>query len=131
MRLRAFIAVALVFGLLSAFVTFTRAQENFESTSQLVTMSWSFRNNHPNKVYLRFFSQDRDAVWPGPDEYYVLDDGDPHEARLRCWEGEKICYGAWTTGGDEWGVGENDASSCNGCCTTCWSGDEGTRNLNP
>ena len=82
-------------------------------------------------VYLQFYAQEREGVWPPPDKYYVLDDYEAHEARLNCWDGEQICYGAWTNNGSEWGVGRNDSRGCENCCATCWNGDEGTRNLNP
>lgn len=129
MRSRAFFAVLLVVaGTLLSLPLSMHAQEG--RTSQLVTMTWSFRNSHPNTVYLQLYAQYKKGhVWPGPGKYYKLDDSAAHTAKIQCWEGEKICYGAWTSGGAEWGVGRDDKRSCKGCCVTCSAGDHGTRNL--
>ena len=29
------------------------------------TLTWTFTSNHPNQVQLSFYSQDRNAAWPG------------------------------------------------------------------
>jgi hypothetical protein len=60
-----------------------------------------------------------------------LEDSKAHVTRIRCWEGEKICYGAWTDGNASWGVGRNNKHDCKGCCVTCSKGDKGTETLNP
>jgi len=103
-----------------------------QSTSQLVNMTWSFRNSHPNIVFMQLYAQHTNRVWPGPTEYYKLDDSASHEARIKCWEGEKICYGAWTgDGSSQWGVGRNNKGGCKGCCVVCQGGDQGKINLTP
>jgi hypothetical protein len=127
-----FAAVMFVFGFVLVLPGFGWAGESTGQTSQLVTMKWSFRNNHPNIVCLRFYAQTSNRVWPAPNQCYKLDDGDAHEIGLKCWEGEKICYGAWTDSGrSQWGVGGNGKRGCRDCCATCQSVKLGTRNLNP
>jgi hypothetical protein len=89
MRKQALSAAAiLVFGFVAATPELGRAEDS--------TVSWSFRNNHPNSVQLEFYSQDRNAAWPGGGRAYVLRDYDIHTFNLNCWFGEKICYGAWS-----------------------------------
>jgi hypothetical protein len=99
MRARAFIAVAiLAFGFVAAISGPGRAEDS--------TLTWSFRNNHPNRVQLEFYSQHRNASWPGGGRAYVLNDYDRHTFNLNCWRGEKICYGAWVDGNanEYWGL---------------------------
>jgi hypothetical protein len=126
-----FAALVFAFGLVTVFSRLESAQEHTQSTNQYVTMTWSFRNNHPNEAYLRIYRQNADGVWPGPDKFYTLDDSKAHAAKLSCWAGEKICYGAFTKSGTEWGVGKSGKRSCQQCCATCQSGDIGTINLDP
>ena len=126
MRARALVSVAVVaFGFLGASTGIGLAED--------ATLTWSFRNNHENRVQLEFYSQNRDIAWPGGGEAYVLDDYDLHTFRLNCWEGEKICYGAWLDGDSDtyWGVGIDDKHGCEDCCVTCETADAGTRNLDP
>ena len=81
----------------------------------------SFQSNHPNSVMLEFYSQDRNAAWPGDGQAYVIDDWETHSYALSCQSGENICYGAWVEGDPDtyWGVGMDDAYGCDDCCTTC------------
>jgi hypothetical protein len=125
-----FIAIVFAFGSVPLFPAVQWAQQ---TTSQQVVMTWSFRSNHPKVVFLQLYAQySKDkTVWPGRDQYYKLDDSEAHVARIKCWEGELICYGAWTGGGPEWGTGPNNKRGCKDCCVTCSRGDKGTRNLNP
>lgn len=126
MRKQALSAAAiLVFGFVAATPELGRAEDS--------TVSWSFRNNHPNSVQLEFYSQDRNAAWPGDGRAYVLRDYDIHTFNLNCWFGEKICYGAWVDGNasEYWGAGLDGSQSCANCCITCQNGHMGTHNLNP
>lgn len=126
-----FAAIMFAFGIALAFPGFGWAAERTGRTSQMVTMTWPFRNSHPNVVFLQFYAQYSDRVWPAPNQYIKLDDSDAHDVRLKCWEGEKICYGAWTEGGSTWGVGRNNRYGCKDCCADCRSGKLRTRNLKP
>ncbi|MBI4870956.1 MAG: hypothetical protein HY814_05260 [Candidatus Riflebacteria bacterium] len=72
------------------------------------------------QVDLEFYSQDRNAAWPGGGKVFVLKDSAIHEFPLKCRPGEKICYGAWVRNATNqyWGVGYNDRQSCTQCCFT-------------
>ncbi|MDB5555741.1 MAG: hypothetical protein JWL86_5725 [Rhizobium sp.] len=94
-------------------------------------VTFTIRNNHPNALEVELYSQDRNHVWPGGGEVYVLDDGDAKSMALTCKEGENICYGAWIKGDQTtyWGVGPNNAQSCTDCCYTCTGGATETIDL--
>ena len=96
------------------------------------TLTWTFTSNHPNQVQLSFYSQDRNAAWPGGDMAYDLVDWEPHTFTLTCRTGEKICYGAWVKGAsDYWGSGFGDEQACDNCCRTCVTGSAGHTILDP
>ena len=120
-------AVAFVIGLTSTF-TGGWAQE---SSNQFVTMTWSFRNNHPNTAFLQLYAVQGSRTYPGKKHYFKLDDSNAHDTSINCWAGEKICYGAWTGGGAEWGVGPNNKHGCDRCCAVCAQVKLKTRNLDP
>jgi hypothetical protein len=86
-------------------------------------MQWGVTSSPDYKVQLEFFSQNSDRAWPGDGRAYALDDYRRHVFNLRCYAGEKICYGAWPTGGDTegtyWGVGPDNSHSCRNCCGVC------------
>jgi hypothetical protein len=86
------------------------------------TVTFNISSTYPNTVELKFFSQIRNQVWPGPGRVYVIDDWDTHKYFLSCSWGENICYGAWVSGGGDgtyWGVGQNNNQSCANCCLVC------------
>lgn len=91
-----------------------------QSTSQYVVMKWSFKSTYPYTVHLQLHGQYNKYVWPAPNKYYVLDDSQVHDVSIKCWEGEKICYGA-ISGKQYWGVGRNDSHGCTDCCAVCAS----------
>ncbi len=84
-------------------------------------MTWKIRSSYDYQVQLEFYSQDRKAAWPGNDRAYSLKDSAVHTFTLQCQRGEKICYGAWPTGGGKtyWGVGPRNAHACKTCCAIC------------
>jgi hypothetical protein len=94
-------------------------------------VTFMMRNNHPNALEVELYSQDRNHVWPGGGEVYVLDDGETKSMALSCNQGESICYGAWIKGDQEtyWGVGPNNAQTCTDCCYTCTGGATETIDL--
>ncbi|GEP61223.1 hypothetical protein RSO01_83890 [Reyranella soli] len=94
-------------------------------------MEWSFRNNHPNIAYMQLYAVEGQRVYPDVNKYYKLDDSDAHPSKIKCWEGEKICYGAWVNKRTEWGVGRDNKHRCKDCCVSCTGGNVGTINLNP
>ena len=85
-------------------------------------MTWTMTSTYDYQVSVSFYSQSRSRSWPGGDEVYVLKDSRAHPFTLSCQQGEKICYGAWPTGGRTnkyWGVGRANANRCNSCCYIC------------
>ena len=92
---------------------------------QADTEVWDIQSSFPFQVELQFYSQDRNAVWPGGGKAFLLDDSKMHKFSLECKFGEKVCYGAWEvmtgnkTGRKYWGVGQNDGRHCTSCCWTC------------
>ena len=96
-------------------------------------ITFAIKNSHPNAMRVELYSQDRDYVWPGNDEVYLLDDGETKTMSLSCDEGESICYGAWVDGDEEtyWGVGPGNKEKCEDCCYTCSGGETEEINLVP
>ena len=96
-------------------------------------VTFVMNNQHPNAVEVQLYSQTRDHVWPGPDEVFLLDDGETKTMSLACEDGESICYGAWIQGDEStyWGVGPNKTQSCDNCCYTCQGGNTEQINLAP
>lgn len=88
-------------------------------------LQWHIRSEHEYAVSLEFYSQDRNYVWPGNDEVYVIRDYEVHDYTLTCNNGEKICYGAWVRNDSSsyWGSGYDGKQSCDSCCFTCGAGD--------
>lgn len=103
------------------------------SSASAADVTFMMQNNHPNAVEVELYSQDRNHVWPGNGEVYVLDDGETKQMPLSCNEGEKICYGAWIKGDPDtyWGVGPGNKEACDDCCYTCTGGATETINLDP
>lgn len=88
------------------------------------TFTFFSRDFSGEVIYLRFFSQNRNWVWPGGSNVFVLlPDGVQRYVRLRCKRGEKICYGGQTQSGSKfYGVGINGNFSCAACCYFCRGG---------
>jgi hypothetical protein len=108
------LAILALFGALTLEPSLARAENE----------TWTIRSSYPYKVQLKFYSQDRNHVWPSVSRAYVLDDSRQHEFSLSCQPGERICYGAWDvttrgSGNKYWGVGQNDRHGCQRCCWTC------------
>lgn len=106
-------AIALMFG----FVMFGIGA----SPAMAEQMTWKMRSSYDYQVQLEFYSQNRNVSWPGNNKAYSLKDSSVHGFTLNCQRGEKICYGAWPTGGGKtyWGVGANNAHTCTTCCAIC------------
>ncbi len=113
-------------GLMSAFVFFTGV-----TVAGAEDVTFVMRNDHPNAVEVELYSQDRDHVWPGNNQVYMLDDGETKNISLACEEGESICYGAWISGDKStyWGVGPDQGQKCSDCCYTCQGGSTEQINL--
>ncbi len=88
-------------------------------------VTFQIKSNYPHKVQIAYYSQTRRGhAWPGGSQAYALNDYNVHTHTLNCTPGEKICYGAWVTGGGSkyWGVGANNRHGCSNCCSTCGAG---------
>ncbi len=86
------------------------------------TLEWDFKSNYQYKSAIKFYSETRKGhEWPSAREMWLLNDYATHKFRLGCVPGEKICFGAWSTGSDKtyWGVGHGDKFGCSNCCHTC------------
>jgi len=96
-------------------------------------VTFVMKNGHPNAIELELYSQDREHIWPGNGEVYLLDDGETKEVPLSCEAGESICYGAWISGDQNtyWGVGPDNSQTCDNCCYTCEGGQTEEINLVP
>jgi len=94
-------------------------------------MTMVITNSHPFAVELEPYSEDRDHVWPGNGQVYILDDGEEKIVPIICNPGERICYGAWVSGDANtyWGVGPNAQQSCSDCCYVCNGGVTESINL--
>jgi hypothetical protein len=97
-------------------------------------MEWTITSDFDYQVQIEFYSQSRNVAWPGNGRAYPLNDYQPHSFTLNCISGEKICYGAWPTGGDThgryrnyWGVGANNQHGCDHCCGICGVDDPDMR----
>lgn len=82
---------------------------------------FALKNTWKYTVHLNFHSKTRNAIWPGNNKAYVLDDSQVHKVRLSCQPREKICYGAWSAGNRNtyWGVGPDGDQGCENCCAVC------------
>jgi hypothetical protein len=95
------------------------------SSVRAETETWEIQSSYPFKVQIKFYSKDRNVVWPAGGQSYVLDDSKMHQFSLNCQAGERICYGAWDvitggrTGKKYWGVGQSNSKGCTDCCWTC------------
>jgi hypothetical protein len=87
-------------------------------------LTFVMNNHHPKPVEVQLYSLNRDFLWPGPSEVFLLDDGEKKMMTLDCETGESICYGAWPQGDRTtfWGVGPRKARRCDNCCYICRGG---------
>jgi hypothetical protein len=86
--------------------------------------TFKLTNNARFTIMVKFFSQNRNWVWPGPTQHWTLSDNAQHDFKLGCQDGEKICFGGAYTADDRtyWGVGFKGDKPCQGCCLTCSNG---------
>lgn len=84
--------------------------------------TFKMTNKAPYTIILRFFSQNRNWIWPDANRHYILDDDQEHDIRLACQNGENICYGGSYNSNDQpryWGVGFLGDKACDHCCLVC------------
>ena len=87
------------------------------------SLTWNFRNDHPNIVSVELYADD--GVWPGNGQVYTLDDSAAKEINISCSAGERVCYGAWVrnTESTSWGAGRGGEGACERCCYICDGGE--------
>ena len=94
-------------------------------------LDWTVGNSTGGRLWIRFFSQWRDHVWPGGRDFYYVDPGQQSTVRMTCQTGEKICFGAINNNRSlYWGVGEFGRKGCQSCCRTCGEFYSNVTNLN-
>ena len=105
----------------------------FAEPARAEQFTFHVQSNHPYRVQIEFYSQNRNAAWPGNNQAYTIADYDVHSYTLNCQGGEQICYGAWVEGdaSQYWGVGANDQYGCSNCCYVCDGSYSQTIVLNP
>ena len=89
--------------------------------SQQHCVTWRIKNEYPYTIHLKFYSQDRNYVWPSINTVYVLDNNKERIITTCGIKGEQICYGAWSSGKPStyWGVGQGKYTGCKACCHDC------------
>lgn len=90
------------------------------------SLLWTIDNDYNRTVSVEFYSQDRNHVWPGNKQVYVVTPNEGNATfNLNCNHNELICYGAWVRGSSKtyWGVGANDSYNCSNCCARCGLGN--------
>ena len=95
-----------------------------------------FRSEYQSTINLEFYSENRNAAWPGGNMVFHLYPGKTETYRLQCIRGEKICYGAWVPGSPTfWGLGDavrqGKSWQCTDCCYFCGSGQSNILSLRP
>jgi hypothetical protein len=69
-------------------------------------------------IYLRFFDETNDIVFPNSSQVYIVNSGRTGVIRLSVKRGAKICYGAEASNldGSYWGVDVDNSQGCASCC---------------
>jgi tetratricopeptide (TPR) repeat protein len=100
-------------------------------------ITFRFWRRGSDTLYLRFFSSERNHIWPGVGRHWVLNDNDVQTIQLNCRPNEKICYGAWIPEDDDdddityWGAGKDGDKACSNCCHRCLNQTTNVISLNP
>lgn len=90
-------------------------------TAQADSITWQIRSFHRNAVHVKFYSMNRNHVWPTSTTAYAIRDYNLHRMTIACVRGERVCYGAHVVGNVNayWGVGANPRRACTNCCYIC------------
>lgn len=93
----------------------------FTTSAEATEMAFFVKNLRKEAVAVELFSRDRETVWPGNDQVFLIDPGSQKSVPLTCNQGEHICYGAWVDGNDSIsaGVGPDNDQPCDTCCFIC------------
>lgn len=107
-------------------------------------ITFQFVNDTDRALNLKLFSRGESLqIWPGRSKAYSLrPDSAVQQLKIRCTEGESICWGAWmtmqsvsgqitgsarstSTFKTHVGVGERGTRDCPSCCQVCTDGATG------
>ena len=93
----------------------------FTTSAEATEMAFFVKNLRKEAVAVELFSRDRETVWPGNDQVFLIDPSSQKSVPLTCNQGEHICYGAWVDGNDSIsaGVGPDNDQPCDTCCFIC------------
>ena len=93
----------------------------FTTSAEATEMAFFVKNLRKEAVAVELFSRDRETVWPGSDQVFLIDPASQKSVPLSCNQGEHICYGAWVNGNDSIsaGVGPDNDQPCDTCCFIC------------
>jgi hypothetical protein len=84
------------------------------------TFTWTITDGCLDGVglYVRFFDETNDLVFPNSTQAYIISSGRSSTIRLSVKRGAKICYGSEPTDrdGTYWGVSLDDDQFCASCC---------------
>lgn len=84
------------------------------------TFTWTISDNCVDGygIYVRFFDETNDIVFPNSSQVYSITAGRSGVLKLSVKRGAKICYGAEPTNrdGSYWGVSLDNDQSCASCC---------------
>jgi hypothetical protein len=99
--------------------------------AQADSITFKVRSFHKFSVDMKFYSKSRNNIWPSATSHWTIKDFNVKDYKLTCVRGERICYGAATSGSGRmsWGVGLSGKAGCKNCCWTC-GGDTTTPIIN-
>lgn len=84
------------------------------------TFTWTVRDGCDDGlgIYIRFFDETNDIVFPNSSQYYSIGSGHTGVAKLSVKRGAKICYGAEPSNLQDiyWGVDVDNSQGCASCC---------------
>lgn len=87
-------------------------------------MTWIITDQCTNREEIRYRFFTRDETWKWPAEGYFVTKrlGESYRNTIKCPTGGAICYGAWQSNGNIWGVGSDGRGGCQACCRPCDGG---------
>lgn len=117
--------------LLRALALMTVGAALFAAPAQADSLTFKMKSFHKYSVDIKFFSQNRNHYWPSATSHWTINNYNVNDYRLTCIRGERICFGAATSGSGRmsWGMGLSGKNGCTSCCYTC-GGDTSTNIIN-
>jgi hypothetical protein len=92
----------------------------FSGACSTAGMTWSIANQNSTLVYLRFYDETANLVWPDSTYAYYQNAGQVASYPIACTPGDSICFGIEDeTRTSYWGVGIDNQYTCTDCCAYC------------